>query len=243
MFVGGAIGGHNPTRELLKEAITIFGDDRRVAQVISLGCGVPSALSLESMTKETGMERLLKEIPADCQMVAKDLAARLYSVDAYLRLSVEGGIGILDMDQWGMLGDVEMHTACYIETKAVASALESSLECLKRRTGAVTLAHLSESFIMRQSIEQPLRKRLLLVQINRAASGLQPRKRPLYPLTLFGVSRNGKCSFGTSSRHPVRGRGFCLSPEWEAAGRRSWSRTSYNSTPLCTYITLSCHYS
>jgi hypothetical protein len=74
------------------------------------------------------MERMLKEIPADCQLVAKDLAARLYSVDAYLRLNVEKGIGGIEMDQWSMLGDIEMHTACYVETKAVTNALESSLE-------------------------------------------------------------------------------------------------------------------
>jgi hypothetical protein len=143
-FVGGALGGHNPTRELLKEAGTVFGNERRVAQIISIGCGVPPVLSLQAATNETGAGRLLKEIPGECEMVAKELTARLYDVDAYLRLSVEKGIGNIEMDQWGMLGDIEMHTACYIETQTITHALEASLKRLKQSSGTVTLGHLSK---------------------------------------------------------------------------------------------------
>ena len=90
-FIGVVLGANNPTRELLKEAGTVFGNETRVAQVISIGCGIPPVLSLEAMTGEAGASRLLKEIPIDCQMVATELAARLCDVDAYLRLSVEKG--------------------------------------------------------------------------------------------------------------------------------------------------------
>ena len=38
-FVGGALGANNPTRLLLSEACNIFGNDQRVAQIISLGSG------------------------------------------------------------------------------------------------------------------------------------------------------------------------------------------------------------
>jgi hypothetical protein len=146
-FAGGPIGAHNPTRELLKEANTAFGSDRRVAQILSIGCGIPPTLSLESISRETGMGRMLKEMPADCQMVAKELAARLYSVDEYVRLSVERGVGGIEVDQWNMLGDIETHTAHYIETVAVTNALEGSLERLKQRSTGVTLAHVSEWFM------------------------------------------------------------------------------------------------
>jgi hypothetical protein len=142
-FVGGALGANNPTRELLKEAGTVFGNERRVAQIISIGCGVPPVLSLEAMTNETGAARLVKEIPDECETVAKELAARLYCVDAYLRLSVEKGIGSIEMDQWSMLGDIEMHTACYIEKESLVKALEASLKRLQQRIGTVTLGHLS----------------------------------------------------------------------------------------------------
>jgi hypothetical protein len=143
-FIGGVLGANNPTRELLKEAGTVFGNERRVAQVISIGCGIPPALSLETMTDGVGANRLLKEIPTDCQMVATELAARLYDVDAYLRLSVDKGIGSIEMDQWGMVGEIEMHTACYVESPTVSHTLDGSLKRLKQRSGTVTLGRLSK---------------------------------------------------------------------------------------------------
>ena len=36
-FAGSPVGTSNPIRELLKEAVTIFGQDRRVCQILSLG--------------------------------------------------------------------------------------------------------------------------------------------------------------------------------------------------------------
>ncbi|KIM20866.1 hypothetical protein M408DRAFT_81414, partial [Serendipita vermifera MAFF 305830] len=45
-FVGGVLGSNNPTRMLLEEASKLYGKDRRVAQIISLGCGLPRVLSL-----------------------------------------------------------------------------------------------------------------------------------------------------------------------------------------------------
>ena len=142
-FVGGPLGSNNPTRELLKEAGIIFGNERRVAQIISIGCGVPPVLSLRAITSETGAGRLLKEIPDECEMVAKELSARLYDIEAYLRLSVEKGIGNIEMDQWGVLGDIEMHTACYMETQTIAQVIEISLKRLQRKLVTVTLGHLS----------------------------------------------------------------------------------------------------
>jgi hypothetical protein len=143
-FIGGVLGANNPTRELFKEASTVFGCDRRVALIISIGCGVPPALSLEAMPDGPGASHLVKEIPTDCRMVAMELATRLYDVDAYLRLSVDQGISNVKMDQWGMIGDIEMHTACYVESQAVSQALDGSLKRLEKRSGTVTLGRLSK---------------------------------------------------------------------------------------------------
>ena len=147
-FIGGVLGANNPTRELLKEAGTVFGNERRVAQIVSIGCGIPAALSLEAMAECAGTNRLLKEIPTDCQMVATELATRLYDVESYLRLSVDKGIGNIEMDQWGMVGDIEMHTACYVESQRITHALEGSLKHLRQRSGTVTLGRLSRWFRM-----------------------------------------------------------------------------------------------
>jgi len=85
------LGANNPTVQLLKEAENAFGNEKRVSQIISIGCGVPPLLSVEVMINESGVGRLLKEIPTECDTLAKELAARLIDVDAYLRLSAEKG--------------------------------------------------------------------------------------------------------------------------------------------------------
>ncbi|KIM22810.1 hypothetical protein M408DRAFT_39440, partial [Serendipita vermifera MAFF 305830] len=39
-FIGGVLGANNPTQLLLKETYNIYGQDRRVAQIMSIGCGI-----------------------------------------------------------------------------------------------------------------------------------------------------------------------------------------------------------
>jgi len=143
-FVGGPLGANNPTAELLKEAENAFGNEKRLVQIVSIGCGVPPALSVEALISESGAGRLLREIPTECETIAKDLGTRLINVDAYLRLSVEKEIGQIEMTNWASLEEIETHTACYVETPAVIRALERSLKRLKERVGTVTVAQLSK---------------------------------------------------------------------------------------------------
>jgi hypothetical protein len=141
-FVGGPLGANNPTRELLREAGTIFGNDKRVSQIISIGCGVPATLSLEALADEAGIGGWLK-IAADCQVVARELSTRLFNVDAYLRLNVERGIESTSLDDWSILGDIEAHAGSYIESIAVTEALDTSWGRVRRNIATVTLGQLS----------------------------------------------------------------------------------------------------
>ena len=142
-FIGGALGANNPTRQLLKEASAIFGPDRRVAQVLSIGSGLPRVVSIESSMEDEGVYRLVKEIATDCEMVAQELSTRLYTIDAYLRLNVDRGMELVSMTDWNELGLIETHTAAYIATATVTRALDTSVRHLKERTGALTLAQIS----------------------------------------------------------------------------------------------------
>jgi hypothetical protein len=142
-FVGGAFGANNPTRELLKEASTLFGPNRRVAQVLSIGSGLPRVISTESLDGDEGAHRLLREMATDCEMVAQELSTRLYTIDAYLRLNVDKGMELVAMTDWNELGSIESHTAVYIATATVTGALETSVRHLQERTGALTLEQIS----------------------------------------------------------------------------------------------------
>jgi hypothetical protein len=142
-FVGGAHGANNPTREILKEASTLFGPNRRVAQVLSLGSGLPRVISAEPSADDEGGHRLLKEIATDCEMVAQELSTRLYTIDAYLRLNVDRGMEFGTMTDWNELSSIESHTATYIATATVTGALDTSVRYLHERTGALTLEQIS----------------------------------------------------------------------------------------------------
>ena len=142
-FVGGPLGAHNPTRLLLTEASTVFGKDQRIAQIISLGSGSSRALSLDAVSREAGLGRLLAEMATDCELVAQELSTRLFDVEAYLRLKVEKGMDDMCIDRWLELGDVEAHTRIYLENSAVSEALDSSLQRLHARVGTITLGQIS----------------------------------------------------------------------------------------------------
>jgi hypothetical protein len=144
LFVGSPGGANNPVRELLKEAGTLFGNDRRVSQIMSIGSGLTRVPSLNSPEGTTVAEQLLREIGADCETVAKEMSSRLFNVDAYIRLNVERGIESVSMADWRDMGAIESHTSAYVESAAVTKALEASVRRLRNSVGTVTLGQLSE---------------------------------------------------------------------------------------------------
>jgi len=142
-FAGGPLGANNPTRELLKEAGIAFVQDKRVAQVISLGAGRQNAVSLEGVDPTDMSSQLLQTLYTDCETVASELSTRLINVDAYVRLNVESGLEASSLDDWRGLGAIEQSTNAYVETSAVTRLLEESLRYLQNRIGTATLAQIS----------------------------------------------------------------------------------------------------
>ena len=144
-FVGGPLGTNNPTRELLNEATSLFGKDQRVAQILSIGSGLPRVMAMSSVDP-TEIHRLLNDIAADCETVAQELSTRLFNVDSYLRLNVDRGMEDLKMEDWNELGTIESHTGAYITKAVVAEVIDTSLQHLVDRIGTVTLGQLSMYF-------------------------------------------------------------------------------------------------
>ena len=139
-FIGGGLGSNNPTRELLKEANVLFGEDRIIAQVISLGGGRPRIPSLDKLDPT--------EIATDCELVAMQLATSLSDVRAYTRLAVGKGMENIRMHDWNGLDNIESRTYAYIERGAVKSTPEASLQRLKNRIGTATLGQISQYFFL-----------------------------------------------------------------------------------------------
>ncbi|KIM24403.1 hypothetical protein M408DRAFT_27066 [Serendipita vermifera MAFF 305830] len=137
-FVGNVIGANNPTRLLLEEASKLYGKDRRVTQIISLGGGLPRVLSVNSSDEED-VDKLLKDIMADCEVVANELSTRLFNIDAYLRVNVSRGMETVKIQEWYDLGVIEAHTASHLASTVISEALEGTVRRLQERAGTVTL--------------------------------------------------------------------------------------------------------
>jgi len=152
IFIGGPCGANNPTRELLKEASAVFGKEKLVAQIVSLGSGRSHISSMERKTSNETVRRLVQEMAADCEAVEKELSTRLCDVDEYLRLNVERGMENVRMDRWDDLGPIEIHTGAYVETAEVSEILDASLRRLQGTTGTVTLGEISMHYYTRSQL-------------------------------------------------------------------------------------------
>jgi hypothetical protein len=156
-FIGGALGANNPTKELLKEASTVFGNESRVAQIISVGSGIHPILSMNSEANEANLSQLLKDIATDCEAVARDLHTRFYNINGYLRLNVERGMENVTMEDWNELGAIESHTGAYIAVTSVSASIDISLRHLRERIGTVTLGQVSKYTIVHSKLPLPRR--------------------------------------------------------------------------------------
>ncbi|KIM23314.1 hypothetical protein M408DRAFT_264347 [Serendipita vermifera MAFF 305830] len=143
-YVGGVLRANNPTRELLKEAGNIFGDDTCIAQILSIGAGRPQVSRLSQSTP-VGVNRVLEELTLDCEGVAAELSTRLSGVEAYLRLNVERGMENVGIHEWDDLGPIETHTSAYMNDNAIQACVEASLRRIHGRVGLVTLREINYS--------------------------------------------------------------------------------------------------
>lgn len=146
-FVGGPLGANNPTRELLKEAGGLFGSDKRLAQIISLGARGSMNLSLASAETMEMAGLLLDSLATDCETVAGELSTRLFHIDAYTRLNAENLMADIRMNDWSDIIAVEMATRSYLDTPEVTRLLEDLASRSRDRIGVATFGQISGCLI------------------------------------------------------------------------------------------------
>jgi hypothetical protein len=143
-FIGGALGFYNPTREILKDARMAYGDDQRVALILSLGSGVPHIMSLDSSSSlSCNVNSLVKYIGTDCGRVAREMAIQLIQIDAYVRLNVNRGLEDTQFDDWNCISSIEGPIKTYLEAASVTQAVDTASEKIAKRIGSVTIGQLS----------------------------------------------------------------------------------------------------
>jgi hypothetical protein len=143
-FSGGGLGFNNPTRELLKEAQSVFGGERQLAVTVSIGSGRPKEPSLEdSSTESNPLEDLLTKIMVSCETVERDIAYQLYDVGAYMRLNVDQGLENVGFYDWSQLGKITSHAKQYLQNPPVAKLIDAAVAAFIEPQGVMPLNQLS----------------------------------------------------------------------------------------------------
>jgi hypothetical protein len=143
-------GGHlifnNPARELLKEAQQVYGDERRLSLILSLGSGKPKDVSLGGSNQESSaMEQLLKKLVVNSEATERDLAHQLYEVGAYVRLNATHGTEGIQLHEWNQLSVIVAHTQDYLTTPSISKLVDHSILGLLEMQGIMSFNRLSES--------------------------------------------------------------------------------------------------
>lgn len=146
-FIDGGVRCNNPADEVLEEAKRVFGDDRMLNCLVSIGTGHPGVIGL---SKPDGFQRLLptelinalKQIATDCEKKSKELISRFQNVNGlYFRFNVSHGLEKVSLEEWKKMAEVKTHTHAYLEDNDVSSSMNELVNLLKtpRKKGNYTL--------------------------------------------------------------------------------------------------------
>lgn len=142
-LISGSVGFNNPVKKALEEAERVFGSERRVSVVISLGSRSRRAHSITNRNKE-GFQEAVLSMTMDGDSVAEDLAQRFLNSSFYYRLSVESETKPGNTTEWdnSTIDAITTHTRTYTERNS--SRLAAIAEILAENQGHYTIGQLSK---------------------------------------------------------------------------------------------------
>jgi hypothetical protein len=143
-FIDGGLGCNNPAAQVLEEARNIFGNDRLVHCLISIGTGHPGTIGLakpDAFQKvlPTKLIGVLKKIATDCENTANGLSARFKDLEKfYFRFNVAHGAEGISLEEWDKMGELTEHTKAYMADVTVSKAMDEVVDMLRnpRQVGA-----------------------------------------------------------------------------------------------------------
>lgn len=151
-FIDGALGCNNPATQVLEEARDIFGNDRPVRCLISIGTGHPGTISLakpDAFQKilPTNLIAVLKRIATSSEDTANELSARFKDLEKfYFRFNVTHGAEGISLEEWEKMGELTEHTKAYMAEVSVSKAIDEVVDILcNQRESRVTLGNVCQS--------------------------------------------------------------------------------------------------
>jgi hypothetical protein len=167
-YVSADQGLPNPTREVIKAAYQVFGEEEYVACLLNLGAGNLGVIRVSSEAgARDGMgsngrngsmaEAAAKRIAEDPERVAREMDEEIGTTGLYFRFSVEQGMQLSraaverrqSMKQTGAnggsLGVVMADTVTYLGQPKIGKDIDHCVDTLSRKVGLETLYSLCET--------------------------------------------------------------------------------------------------
>jgi predicted acylesterase/phospholipase RssA len=135
-FVDASIGCGNPVNQVLEEARTLFGNERTLGCLVSIGTGRrrPMSLGNPDMGQNllpTKLIGALRDIATDCEETASRLSERFKNTpNLYFRFNVVHGAEGVSPCEWEKMGDLAQHAKAYMADPAVSKAIDEVVKIL-----------------------------------------------------------------------------------------------------------------
>jgi len=123
-FVDGGLACNNPANQVLDEARVIFGNNRPVRCLVSIGTGHPGTIGLAKPDAfqrilPTDLIQVLKKIATDCENTARELKRRFATAEKfYFRFNVAHGAEGILLEEWNKMGPLTEHTKAYMDEES-----------------------------------------------------------------------------------------------------------------------------
>src|SRR5947207_1943709 len=150
-YIDGALGCNNPIKQVLKEAQNVFGPDRHIACILSIGTGQKETVGLDQPNAfrkwiPVDIISVLKEIATTCNTAAEEVEELFKGVNhLYFRLNVDQGMQNISLQEWKKLEEVANSTNAYLKKASVTRIVDSVVHSLQKRNGVVTIGQISMS--------------------------------------------------------------------------------------------------
>ncbi|KAI9818649.1 MAG: hypothetical protein M1826_001372 [Phylliscum demangeonii] len=135
-FIDAGIKCNNPAIRLLTEAQDVFGGNRTLNCLVSIGTGHPGVIGLSTPNVfqnilSTNVVEVLKQIATDCKGTAHELSQRFKKAPgSYFRFNVTHGAGTISLQEWEKMGEIRTHTKAYLEETVVSAFVNEVVSLL-----------------------------------------------------------------------------------------------------------------
>ena len=142
-YIGAGLGANNPTRQVIVEAHSLFGESSSVASLLSIGSGHPGVITLPSDGGEAELYRAIRDVLSDCTEKAREIKQKIGQAGIYFRFSVEQGMQNNHPSQPMDVDWIVTQTESYLEEDI--DQLDAFTRSNSTAINVVTLGQLSKS--------------------------------------------------------------------------------------------------